>query len=361
MSSLDCYNVEIYTTENYSKYSGELSKESPEDFYIIIYTRIDGTSRKSSSFLPEREATELESLPRVFSFDNSQTLFINQYASPKPFYTTKIRVCSSEKMMLSCAVDTKTIATEMMDKFLHVPKLDVYMVDNENNCYHITELYDNLKLSSYNEFRMIVKYIPGNIKRVIDLVELTNSELFKNSDKFEHTGLKGNLNLDLPEFDSKIGDKLEKGFGRINCGYIAYGTQSGTAIDNNFNNIHKYLINIGSKHITYHQCDDEYWNQKKDIRKDVIVVAPVKATADGLVMIQALKETLEAKNKEIDDLNKRLKASRTASMKLTVDVNDLQIKLNFKTEQCSALEELNKANAERLEKQSMAIKKLTSV
>lgn len=365
MSSLNCFSFHIYSNMlKYSNYNGELKDK--DTFYMLNVFRKDIQNLNMNKGYFKEKFNDITS----FKFSDDTILNINKLGMPKE-RTIDINIDSSNfnKIVLTNNIQLRKVLIVLIEALLHVPKLEVYVINPINMiALKVTKIDKNTKLSNYINGILLIKYHKNNVKRFVDLIKLCYDKIFSTLET--NKDCKWNIKYDFNDeyiekedielfkqysFDDRnnkrfqrniisISDKIStnnilinsSNYCLLNCTIKhLFGPNKEEYIPmyyypmfrEIFKNIDKllYLQSRSEILITYDQCDDEYWLQKKDIRTENQTNVKVSNICPQLNKSkQESKESIIQKQKLIIDiLLKELIPNKVQEMKCGEDsLND---------------------------------------
>ena len=216
------------------------------------------------------------------------------------------------KIGLTNNLQLRTVLIVLIEALLHVPKLEVYVINPINMiALKVTKIDKNTKLSNWINGILLIKYHKNNVKRFVDLIKLCYDKIFSTLET--NKDCKWNIKYDFNDeyiekedielfkqysFDDRNNNCYQSNitsiYNKINTNNITVNSSKYCLLNCTiknifgqnkeehipmhyypmfreiFKNIDKllYLQSHSEILITYDQCDDEYWLQKKDIRTE---------------------------------------------------------------------------------------------
>ena len=365
MSSLNCFSFHIYNNMlKYSNYNGELKNK--DTFYMLNVFRKDIQNLKMNKGYFKEKFDDIKDIDIVsFKFSDNTILNINKLGMPKE-RTIDINIDSDSKIVLTNNIQLRKVLIVLIEALLHVPKLEVYIINPINMvALKVTKIDENTKLSNWINGILLIKYHKNNVKRFVDLIKLCYDKIFSTLET--NKNCKWNIKYDFnDEYIEKedielfkqysFDDRNNKHFqSNINNIYDKISTNNISINSSNycllnctiknifgqnkeehismyyypmfreiFKNIDKllYLQSHSEILITYDQCDDEYWLQKKDIRTENQTNVKVSNIYSQMNKPkQESKESIIQKQKLIiDTLLKELIVNKVQEMKCEEDL-----------------------------------------
>ena len=368
MSSLNCFSFHIYNNMlKYSNYNGELKNK--DTFYMLNVFRKDIQNLKMNKGYFKEKFDDIKDIDIVsFKFSDNTILNINKLGMQKE-RTIDINIDSDSKIVLTNNIQLRKVLIVLIEALLHVPKLEVYIINPINMvALKVTKIDENTKLSNWINGILLIKYHKNNVKRFVDLIKLCYDKIFSTLET--NKNCKWNIKYDFNDeyiekedielfkqysFDDRnnkhfqsnintiisIYDKISTNNISINSSKycLLYCTIKNIFGQNKeehismyyypmfreiFKNIDKllYLQSHSEILITYDQCDDEYWSQKKDIRTENQTNVKVSNIYSQMNKPkQESKESIIQKQKLIiDTLLKELIVNKVQEMKCEEDL-----------------------------------------